>query len=387
MPSDADPRSFRSLSSTQTVLDDAAPQRHCELSTAVQLVLTSATPVTNHGCPTLQPDGPSIPADPETVMTHCRSTTTTSAVLALTLIAGLTGIASAQPVMLRYKWTKGEEVKYRVTQQTTATVSGLPNGMGNMNIETTMAQVIRSVVKDVAADGAVTVEQVYESIRMDINSPMARVTFDSANSDAAADVNPMNATFRAIVGESFVIVVSPTGVVLKVEGVDRLMEKVFKTVPQGPAFTAAMQGMRNALSDESMKQTLSQGFARFPDRGVTVGESWSGESTMINPFLGKATTTTTSTLAGVEGQVATIATKLNLKYDSADAAANPMGMAIKVGESSGEGELLFDMAKGQHQRSTTRMTMSFSMSTPGPDGAAMTMETVSKSLITVEIVP
>ena len=320
-------------------------------------------------------------------MTHCRSTTTTSAVLALTLIAGLTGIASAQPVTLRYKWTKGEEVKYRVTQQTTATVSGLPDGMGNMNVETTMAQVIRSVVKDVAADGVVTVEQVYESIRTDINSPMARVTFDSANRDAAADVNPMNATFRAMVGESFVIVVSPTGVVLKVEGVDRLMEKVFKTIPQSPAFTAAMQGMRNALSDESMKQMLSQGFARFPDRAVKVGESWSGESTMINPFLGKATTTTTSTLTGVEGQVATIATKLNLKYDPADAAANPMGMAIKVGESSGEGELLFDMGKGQHQRSTTRMTMSFSMSTRGPDGAAMTMETVSRSLITVEIVP
>ena len=130
-------------------------------------------------------------------MTHCRSTTTTSAVLAVTLIAGLTGIASAQPVTLRYKWTKGEEVKYRVTQQTTATVSGLPDGMGNMNVETTMAQVIRSVVKDVAADGVVTVEQVYESIRTDINSPMARVTFDSANSDAAADVNPMNATLGA----------------------------------------------------------------------------------------------------------------------------------------------------------------------------------------------
>ena len=319
-------------------------------------------------------------------MTHCRSTTTTSTVLALTLIAGLTGIASAQPVTLRYKWTAGEEVKYRVTQQTTATVSGLPDGMGNMNVETTMAQVIRSVVKDVAADGAVTVEQIYESIRADINSPMARVTFDSANRDAA-DVNPMNATLGAMVGESFVIVVSPTGVVLKVDGVDRLMEKVFKTIPQSPAFTAAMQGMRNALSDESMKQMLSQGFARFPDRAVKVGESWSGESTMINPFLGKTTTTTTSTLAGVEGQVATIATKLNLKYDPADAAANPMGMTIKVGESSGEGELFFDIAKGQHRRSTTRMTMSFSMSTSGPDGAAMTMETVSKSLITVEIVP
>ena len=320
-------------------------------------------------------------------MTRCRSTITTSAVLALTLIAGLTGIASAQPVRLRYKWTKGEELRYRVTQQTTATVSGLPNGMGNLNLETTMVQVIRSLVKDVAADGSVTVEQVYESIRMDFSSPTAKMTFDSANKDATADPNPMIAPLGAMVGESFVIVISPTGVVLKVEGVDRLMEKVFKSSPQSPTLTAAMQGMRNAFSDESMKQMLSQGFARFPDRAVTVGESWRGESTMNAPLLGKATTTTTSTLTGVDGQVAKIATKLNLKFDQADAAANPMGMAIRVGESSGEGELLFDIGRGQHQRSITGMTMSFSMSAPGPDGAAMTMETVSKSLMTIEIVP
>jgi Family of unknown function (DUF6263) len=190
-----------------------------------------------------------------------------------------------------------------------------------------------------------------------------------------------------MIGESFVVVVSPTGVVQKVEGLGQLMEKAFRTIPQNPASAAAMQSMRNSFSDESMKQMLSQGFARFPDRAVKVGEQWNEESTMANPLLGKATTITTSTLTGVEGQVAKIAIKLNMKFDLAQAAANPMGMAMKVGETSGEGELLFDVVKGQHQRSTTRMTMSFSMSAPGPGGATTTMETVSKSVITFEIVP
>jgi hypothetical protein len=315
-----------------------------------------------------------------------RNSTTATVVVTVALIAGLTGVASAQSVTLRYKWTEGEEVKYRLTQQTTATVSGLPNGLGNMKVDTTMALVVRSVVKEVAADGTVTLEQVYESIRMDINSPMA-MAVDSANKDAAADTNPMNAALGAMLGESFVIVVSPRGVVQKVEGLDRLMEKVFKTIPQNPASAAATQAMRNSLSDESMKQILSQGFAQFPDRAVKVGESWSGESTIANPLFGKATTTTTSTLTAVEGQVAKIAMKLDLKFDPAQAAANPVGMAMKVADSNGEGELLFDVAKGQHQRSTTRVTTSFSMSVPGPGGAATSMETVSKSVIAVEIVP
>jgi hypothetical protein len=313
---------------------------------------------------------------------------TSIAVVTVALIAGLAGVASAQPVTLRYKWTTGDDVTYRVTQQSTATVSGLPNGLSNMNVDTTMTQIVRNVVKDVAADGTVTLEQMYESVRIDTTSPMASTTFDSANKDVPANANPTNAALGAIVGESFVIVVGPTGVVQKVEGLDRLMEKVFKTAPQNSPSAAAMQAMmRSSFSDESMKQTFSQGFAQFPDRAVTVGESWSGDTTASDPLFGRRTTRTTSTLTGVDGQLAKIATMLNLKFDQAPTAANPGGMAITVGDSSGEGELLFDVSKGQLQRSTTRMTMSFRMSGAGPGGAATNLETWLKSVLTVEIVP
>jgi hypothetical protein len=254
-----------------------------------------------------------------------------------------------------------------------------------MDLDTTIVYVVRSVVQDVAADGTATMEQVFESIRMDMKSPSFRTTYDSANKDAAAGASPMN-MIGAMIGEAFVIVVSPTGVVQRVEGVDRLMEKLFKASSQNPAAAAAMQAMRSGFSDESMKQMLSQGFPRFPDRAVKVGESWSGESTADYPLLGKMTTITTLTLTGVRGQIANIATKLNQKVDPAQPAANPFGMTMKVGQSSGEGELLFDIAKGLQQRSTTRVTMSFSMSVPGAGGAAMNTENVSKSVISVEIV-
>jgi len=184
-----------------------------------------------------------------------------------------------------------------------------------------------------------------------------------------------------------VIVINPTGAVQKVEGLDRLVDKLSKTLPQNPTSAAAMQAVRNSFSDESMKQTFSQGVARLPDRAVKVGDSWTHESTTTNPLFGKATTTTISTLTGVQDEIATIATKLDLKFDAVQAPSNPAGMAVKVGESRGEGDVLFDVANGRQQRSTTRMTMSFSVSAPGPGGAATNMETVSKSVITVEIVP
>jgi hypothetical protein len=67
-----------------------------------------------------------------------------------------------------------------------------------------------------------------------------------------------------------------------------------------------------------------------------------------------------------EGQIATIATKLELTFDAGQGAANLVGMAMKFGESSGEGELLFDMANGRTQRSTTRMTVAISVLEAGP---------------------
>jgi Family of unknown function (DUF6263) len=166
----------------------------------------------------------------------------------------------------------------------------------------------------------------------------------------------------------------------------RIMEKMFKTIPQDPASAAALNAIKSGLTDEAMKQMFGQGFSHFPDRPLKVGDTWSRDSTFSNPILGKQTTSTAATLTGVDGQLAKIAFKLIVKFDPSGAAANPMGMTVKLGDNSGDGEVVFDLAKGQHQRSTTRLAMDFSMSGSGPDGAALTMQTTSKSVVTVEIV-
>ena len=55
-----------------------------------------------------------------------------SRVAGLVIIASLFGasIAAVQPdIAIRYHWIKGETLRYRMTQQTTTTMSGLPGGM------------------------------------------------------------------------------------------------------------------------------------------------------------------------------------------------------------------------------------------------------------------
>jgi Family of unknown function (DUF6263) len=313
-----------------------------------------------------------------------------AAAVTVALVPGLSGSTGAQDTTLRYRWTKGEEVRYRMSQESTATISGLPGGMADMTIDTLMSQVMKSVVEDIAADGTATIRQVYESVRMEVNSPMSKMAYDSTKKDNASADPTAQSMFSVMIGESFLLVLSPSGEVQKVDGMSRIMEKVFQNLPQDPAAAAMLNGMRNSFSDDAMRATLSQGFLRFPDRALKVGDTWDSQFSVKNPMIGGITTSVNATLKGFEGsgadQVAKIAMKLTMKPDSEAAATNPMGLTVKMGDGSGEGEMVFNVAKGRQQRAVNRMNTSLTMSGSGPDGSVMNMQTLVKATVTLELV-
>lgn len=312
----------------------------------------------------------------------------------LAVMAGPVKSAFGQDVTLRYRWTKGQEVRHRFVQQSTATVSGLPGGLGEMTVETSTSQVLRTMVDDVAADGTATLRYVYESVRWEMKSPMGAMSYDTAANDPPT-ANPMTGMMKemlsGLIGESFVIVMSPNGQVQKVDGMSRIMEKMFKSLPPDPSTAAMFEGLKSSFSDDGMRGAFAQSYSQFPDQPLKPGNTWDNQWTMTNPMIGRLTTTTVSTLKAVEAngddRVARIATNLTIKPDQKTGATNPMGLQMQLGESSGEGELIFDVVQGQLRRSTTRTTMPMTMSGPGPDGNAMNMQTLAKSTITVETLP
>src|SRR5262245_17902537 len=98
------------------------------------------------------------------------------AVLALlaSTVSALTAVR--QEVTLAYRWAKGETVLYRVTQQVTTTMSGVP-GAGDLSFEQTMNQVLRSVPESIAADGTATLRQTVDSVRVEMRTPMGQMGF------------------------------------------------------------------------------------------------------------------------------------------------------------------------------------------------------------------
>ena len=310
----------------------------------------------------------------------------------LVVIAGVVS-ASGQDATLRYRWIKGDETRYRFSQQASTTMSGLP-GLGEMTIGQTMVQVVRNTVQDVTADNTAIVRQTFESIRLEANSPAGRTVFDSTAPDKPSDspTATVAAMMSAMVGESITLAIAPSGTILRVEGMTAIFDKAMKALPpQGPATAPVFDQLKRAMNDDTFRGMVEQGFGFFPERSVKVGDTWTSQSDVMNPLLGRITTVRTYRLDRIESRegasLAHIAVTLAMKQTGPAATAIP-GINAAMEEGKSTGEIVFDATKGRVQQATfsSEMPMNLSIGPPGTDPVSakglvrttLTMELVEK---------
>jgi Family of unknown function (DUF6263) len=299
--------------------------------------------------------------------------------------------AFAQDVTLRYRWTKGDKVRYRFTQQISTATTGVP-GFGDMTSDQTTTQTFSIVVDDVAADGSVILRQVFESVRIEVNTPMGKLAFDSDNKDAATG-DPFGkflaGVMPAMIGESVRMRLLPNGSVQSVEGMTRILDKMAAGLPQDRTAAAAFGMLKDGLSDEAMSGVLSQGFAQLPDQPVKIGDTWTRQFDVNNPLMGNGTISTTFKLDGVEKagafSIARIALKSTTKQTTAPSAPALGPLSVQLGDGSGDGEQLFDATNGRLQRVTQQITTPMTMSGPAPDGSQLSLRAITKSTMTMEL--
>lgn len=321
-----------------------------------------------------------------------RSTTSFIAACAVAVgfLAGPPVAAFRQDVKFTYQWKKGATLKYRVVQQSTTTLSGLPGGMGDLTIDQSTTQTLSSVVEDVAADGAATLRQTVEAIKAEINSSMMAMSYDSAaNTSTGATI--FKEVFSQLIGQPYTVTIAATGEVKKVAGLSQLADKMFKSITPDPATAGMLDGLKANLSDDAMRNMFTQSFAQFPDKPIKAGDTWDMQATSSNPMLGTLITSVKSTLKSIDaeagGRTARVAVILSVKRDaSKPVPPNPMGMTLDVGEATGDGEQIFDASVGLLRSSTVHLAIPMTMSGTGPDGSALNMQTQVKSTTTTELI-
>jgi Family of unknown function (DUF6263) len=312
-------------------------------------------------------------------------------VIALLALVAVAGPLHAQGVTLRYHWNKGDALTYRMVILTTSQVAGLPGG-GEMKIEQTMTQMLKIAVEDVAADGTATLKQTFDAVKMEMDGPMGKVVYDTAapSTSTSPVAQSMGQVLGAMVGESITVVQAPDGSVRKVEGATRIMDKVVKGLPaQDPSAAAIAQSLKSSLSDDALKATLEQSFTKLPEGPVKPGDTWKGQMNIGNEMIGKIAGAVDFTLKAIEGAadaaVARIGVAMTLKQESAPP-SGPGGMVMKLHDARGEGEMLFDVARGRIRKSTMKSTMPSTITGQTPDGTPMTLQNTTTTSMTMEMV-
>src|SRR5262245_40230544 len=204
------------------------------------------------------------------------------ACVALALAALCVQSLAAQDVTLRYKWRKGDTLRYRWTAQSNVTMSGIP-GLGDMTVTTTLGQVVKMAVEDVAADGTAALRATFESAKVEIATPAGPIKYDSAAPPSATGDPMMDALGKAmgaLIGASVTLTVTPIGTVPQLQGMEDLAARMKKAIGE----EATMTGLDAIFSNDSMLSSFAQNFARMPDKPVKIGDAWKSELKIANPM-------------------------------------------------------------------------------------------------------
>lgn len=306
---------------------------------------------------------------------------------ALAIVFAVGAQVAGQEAHLRYRWNKGEALRYRVTVESAVTMSGVP-GMGDMTVSNTMTQVQVMTTDDVTADGTATVGSKIESVRLDMNTPMGTMTYDSANAATVSDpmIAPIAQVMGALVGETVTLVLAADGSVKSVTGATKLAEKIKQNMPPGADAMGGLAGLDALMGDEAMRATFGQNFASLPTGPVKPGHTWKSELKIPNA-MGEMTTAQTFTVKDIVPMNGRPMTRIALALDVKVAPGGMVGpMSVQAGPGTGDGESLFDHTRGRLQKTVIHLNLPMQMSMAAPDGTAINISGQTKTTTTVELV-
>ncbi len=222
----------------------------------------------------------------------------------LVIVAGMVSMAlcntGAAAVTLQLKLAKGKTYYERtvIDQHMVQTV---------MNMQQVMDQGIgtglQMDVLDVDPQGNMRIRNTYNWSMATRTGSMGNLNYDSAKQTTPP---PGAEPFAALLGQSYIIRITPKGEVLDVNGVEELQAAVRKKLPAGAEAGPALGALSQYLDKNSIKQMLESALGVYPDKPVEVGESWS-KKRVFSPMF-ELTIDSKWTLQKLEDGVAIIAT-------------------------------------------------------------------------------
>jgi len=268
------------------------------------------------------------------------------------LIPTLALLLSAQDekLELRWKYQKGQELRYKTTQKTATEAAG-------SSIKQEMSTTFAMKVDEVDEKGLATLTCKYDAVAIKM-SGFQELDYDSEKDKEAPD-EPMALMMSKLVGQSFVMKMTPSGRVTDVKGFDKILEAMMKAAGEDADQEMARQMMKQMFSDDAFKSMMQQMSPPLPEEKVGKGDTWSNEFTLKMPILGSMKFGIKSKLNDIKEKNAVIDqdVKIELKADEKD--ENPLAGLIELKDAKGKSSCVFSLERGLFlsQKATMEMTI------------------------------
>jgi hypothetical protein len=273
---------------------------------------------------------------------------------------------SAAAVQLQLKLPKGKTYYQKSTfdQHITQTMMNR-----QQVIDQSIGTGMRWDVLDVDSQGNMRIRQTFIWAAYKQTNPMGSVEYDSAKQAApTAGAEP----FAALLGQSFVVKVTPKGDVLDVNGIEEMRAAILKKLPPGADQSLGMSPAAMFLDKKSVKETIGANLAIYPDKPVELGQSWSKKQTITAGF--GIITDSKWTLQKREGGVDIIATTATLRSDPNSPPMQAGGMTMKFDiAGTAEGALRVEEATGLILSDQSRQQLKGNINVGAPAEGTPTM--------------
>ncbi len=204
----------------------------------------------------------------------------------------------------------------------------------------------------------------YNAIRFKMNAMGMDMGYDSNNPGDTSNENMMNGmlrkVFSSMVGQTFKLTMSPKGEVMKIEGLNELVQSMTESIRVPEQLKESMKKqMAQSFNEEQIKQGFAQGFYIYPDKPVKVGDSWhkNFDKAMNNLQMNQDMTFTVK-------EINSSAVVLELSGKISSSAGKDSAVAIKM-DLSGDEKGTMEMSRTTGMVTNGNIDMNMKMSARG----------------------
>ena len=264
---------------------------------------------------------------------------------------------------LRWKFKEGDERRYLMNQKMSMAMKVMGQ---NVETNTVQTMLVTWKVLEVDEDGGCKMEQKFESVRMKMAGPGIAGEYDSAKGTKFTGLmKSLNPLFDAMTAGEFKLTMTAQGKITEMEMPEDL-KKALKTAPGGGG---------GVLSEDGLKQMVTQGSPTLPEEEMASGDDWTETIEIQAPPVGAMKMVTQYAYLGAiqrDGrQLEVISVNPRMQFDG-KGQFTPEITAQKC-----EGALYFDNEQGYLVETLIQQKTEMKMSIAGNDINQLLNQTIS----------